>query len=213
MQAFSIHTGMVMPLDRVNVDTDQMIPKQFLKGLTREGYGRVLFYDWRYLPGEKPNPDFVLNFPRYRGASVLLARANFGCGSSREHAPWGVLDYGFRVIIAPSYADIFYNNCFKNGILPVTVSEDKIDELFKRAESIEGYSVTADLPNQIVYDDKGLKYSFEIDPFRKYVLLKGLDDIGLTLVNEADIAAYEKSRHPHADKFGDVDMKVSGPVN
>src|SRR5579864_7740041 len=156
MQPFIQHTGIVAPMDRVNVDTDQMIPKQFLKGLTREGYGRVLFYDWRYLPGEKPNPDFVLNFPRYKGASVLLARANFGCGSSREHAPWGVLDYGFRVIIAPSYADIFYNNCFKNGILPVTLSEDKVEELFKRAESTEGYSLTADLPNQIVYDDKGL---------------------------------------------------------
>ncbi len=117
MQPFSTHTGMVMPLDRVNVDTDQMVPKQFLKALTREGFGRILFYDWRYLPGEKPNPEFVLNFPRYKGASVLLARANFGCGSSREHAPWGVKDYGFRVVIAPSYADIFYNNCFKNGIL------------------------------------------------------------------------------------------------
>jgi 3-isopropylmalate/(R)-2-methylmalate dehydratase small subunit len=209
MQPFSIHTGLVMPLDRVNVDTDQMIPKQFLKGLTREGYGRVLFYDWRYLPGEKPNPDFVLNFPRYKGASVLLARANFGCGSSREHAPWGVLDYGFRVIIAPSYADIFYNNCFKNGILPVTLSEDKVEELFKRAESTEGYSLTADLPHQIVYDDKGLKYSFDLDPFRKYVLLKGLDDIGLTLVNETDISAYEKSHQTLAESFSAVDMKVS----
>ena len=123
MQPFITHTGLVMPLDRVNVDTDQMVPKQFLKALTREGFGRILFYDWRYLPGEKPNPEFVLNFPRYKGASVLLARANFGCGSSREHAPWGVKDYGFRVIIAPSYADIFYNNCFKNGILPADLTE------------------------------------------------------------------------------------------
>ena len=126
MQPFSIHTGMVMPLDKVNVDTDQMVPKQFLKALTREGFGRILFYDWRYLPGEKPNPEFVLNFPRYKGASVLLARANFGCGSSREHAPWGVKDYGFRVVIAPSYADIFYNNCFKNGILPATLTEAEL---------------------------------------------------------------------------------------
>jgi 3-isopropylmalate/(R)-2-methylmalate dehydratase small subunit len=123
MEPFNTHTGMVMPLDRVNVDTDQMVPKQFLKALTRKGFGRILFYDWRYLPGEKPNPEFVLNFPRYEGASVLLARHNFGCGSSREHAPWGVKDYGFRVIIAPSYADIFYNNCFKNGILPASLSE------------------------------------------------------------------------------------------
>ena len=134
MQPFSKHTGLVMPLDRVNVDTDQMVPKQFLKALTRQGFGRILFYDWRYLPGERPNPDFVLNFPRYRGASVLLARANFGCGSSREHAPWAMLDYGFRVLIAPSFADIFYNNCFKNGILPITLPEAQVDELFRRAE-------------------------------------------------------------------------------
>ena len=164
---------LVAPLDRVNVDTDQMIPKQFLKGLTREGYGHVLFYDWRYLPGEKPNPDFVLNFPRYPGASVLLARANFGCGSSREHAPWGILDYGFRVIIAPSYADIFYNNCFKNGILPITLPEEQVDELFRRTESTARYTIHADLPNQTVSDDQGLKFNFEIDPFRKTCLLKG----------------------------------------
>ena len=130
MQPFSKHTGMVVPLDRVNVDTDQMVPKQFLKALTCEGFGRILFYDWRYLAGEKPNPGFVLNFPRYRGASVLLTGANFGCGSSREHAPWGVKDYGFRVILSPSYTDIFYNNCFKNGILPATLSEEQIEELF-----------------------------------------------------------------------------------
>src|SRR6476660_2188446 len=164
MQPFTTHSGLVMPLDRVNVDTDQMIPKQFLKGLTREGYGRVLFYDWRYLPGEKPNPDFVLNFPRYKGASVLLARANFGCGSSREHAPWGVLDYGFRVIIAPSYADIFYNNCFKNGILPAALTEEQVEELFQRAEADRTYALHVDLPNQSVSDHKGLKYTFEIAP-------------------------------------------------
>lgn len=192
MEPFSTHTGMVAPLDRVNVDTDQMVPKQFLKALTREGFGRILFYDWRYLPGEKPNPEFVLNFPRYEGASILLARANFGCGSSREHAPWAILDYGFRAILAPSYADIFYNNCFKNGLLPVTLSNDQIDELFKRVEANEGYRVTVDLEQQVVTDDKGLRYSFTIDPFRRDCLLKGLDDIGLTLVHEPEISAFEK---------------------
>ncbi|SRR5579875_438 len=192
MRPFTKHTGLVAPLDRVNVDTDQMVPKQFLKLCTREGFGRTLFYDWRYLPGEKPNPDFVLNYPRYKGASILLARANFGCGSSREHAPWAILDYGFRAILAPSYADIFYNNCFKNGILPVTLSNEQIDELFRRTLATEGYRVTVDLEQQVVTDDKGLRYSFTVDPFRRDCLLKGLDDIGLTLVHEADIAAYEK---------------------
>jgi 3-isopropylmalate/(R)-2-methylmalate dehydratase small subunit len=209
MQPFSTHTGLVAPLDRVNVDTDQMIPKQFLKGLTREGYGKFLFFDWRYLPGNKPNPEFVLNYPRYASASVLLARANFGCGSSREHAPWGILDYGFRVIIAPSYADIFYNNCFKNGILPITLPDAQVDELFKRTESTEGYKLTADLPNQIVSDDRGLKFHFDLAPFRKYVLLKGLDDIGQTLEHESDISKFEQSHHPHADQFAKVDMKNS----
>jgi 3-isopropylmalate/(R)-2-methylmalate dehydratase small subunit len=209
MKPFSTHTGMVAPLNRVNVDTDQMIPKQFLKALTREGFGRVLFYDWRYLPGEKPNPEFVLNFPRYKGASVLLAGANFGCGSSREHAPWGVLDYGFRVIVAPSYADIFYNNCFKNGILPVTLTDAQVEELFKRTEANVGYQITADLPNQTITDSTGLKYSFELDPFRKKVLLKGLDDIGLTLEHEQDITAFEKKRGPHVSQFAAVDMKAS----
>ncbi|MGA3295439.1 MAG: 3-isopropylmalate dehydratase small subunit [Candidatus Acidiferrales bacterium] len=192
MQPFTKHTGLVAPIDRVNVDTDQMVPKQFLKLLTRQGYGRILFYDWRYLPGEKPNPDFVLNFPRYKGASVLIARANFGCGSSREHAPWAILDYGFRAILAPSYADIFYNNCFKNGILPVTLTDEQMNEIFKRTEQNEGYRVTVDLEQQIVTDDKGLRYSFTVDPFRRECLLKGLDDIGLTLVHEPEIAAYEK---------------------
>jgi 3-isopropylmalate/(R)-2-methylmalate dehydratase small subunit len=187
MQPFSTHTGMVIPLDRVNVDTDQMVPKQFLKALTREGFGRILFYDWRYLPGEKPNPEFVLNFPRYKGASVLLARANFGCGSSREHAPWGVKDYGFHVVVAPSYADIFYNNCFKNGILPATLPEEQIEELFQRTEKEEGYSLTVNLPNQTIADKHGLMFKFEIAPSRKEVLLKGLDDIGTTLVHEPDI--------------------------
>jgi 3-isopropylmalate/(R)-2-methylmalate dehydratase small subunit len=194
MKPFTEHTGLVAPLDRVNVDTDQMVPKQFLKTLTREGFGRILFYDWRYLPGEKPNPDFVLNYPHFSGASVLLAQANFGCGSSREHAPWAILDYGFCAILAPSYADIFYNNCFKNGLLPVALSNAQIDELFKRTEKNEGYCVTVDLEQQIVTDDKGLRYSFTIDPFRRECLLKGLDDIGLTLVHEPDISSYE-NRH------------------
>jgi 3-isopropylmalate/(R)-2-methylmalate dehydratase small subunit len=194
MKPFTEHTGLVAPLDRVNVDTDQMVPKQFLKTLTREGFGRILFYDWRYLPGEKPNPNFVLNYPRFKGASVLLAQANFGCGSSREHAPWAILDYGFRAILAPSYADIFYNNCFKNGLLPVTLTNAQIDELFKRTETSEGYRVTVDLEQQIVTDEKGLRYSFTIDPSRREYLLKGLDDIGLTLMHEPDISSYEK-RH------------------
>jgi 3-isopropylmalate/(R)-2-methylmalate dehydratase small subunit len=192
MEPFIKHTGLVAPLDRVNVDTDQMVPKQFLKLLTREGYGRVLFYDWRYLPGEKPHPDFVLNAPRYKGASIILARANFGCGSSREHAPWAILDYGFRAILAPSYADIFYNNCFKNGILPVTLTNEQMDELFARTEQNEGYRLTVDLEQQVVTDDRGLRCPFTIDPFRRDCLLKGLDDIGLTLVHEKEIAAFEK---------------------
>ena len=206
MKPFTKHTGLVVPLDRVNVDTDQMVPKQFLKLLTREGYGRILFYDWRYLPGEKPNPDFVLNRPRYKGASVLLGRANFGCGSSREHAPWAILDYGFRAILAPSYADIFYNNCFKNGILPVTLPDAQIDEIFKRTEANEGYRLTVDLEQQTVTDDKGLRYSFTVDPFRRECLLKGLDDIGLTLVHEAEISAFEKKhlRAPHMSAPLDV---------
>ncbi|HLW98899.1 MAG TPA: 3-isopropylmalate dehydratase small subunit [Candidatus Acidoferrales bacterium] len=211
MQAFTTHTGLVLALNRVNVDTDQMIPKQFLKGLTREGYGRVLFYDWRYLPGEKPNPDFELNFPRYKGSSILLAGANFGCGSSREHAPWGILDYGFHVVIAPSYADIFYNNCFKNGILPVTLPQEEVDELFKRTEHNIGYQLTVDLPAQTVSDAQGLKYAFEVDPFRKNCLLKGLDDIGLTLEHESDISAYERKTNPHVSQFAPVDMKSPQP--
>jgi 3-isopropylmalate/(R)-2-methylmalate dehydratase small subunit len=209
MQPFSKHTGLVLPFDRINVDTDQMVPKQFLKAQTKQGFGRVLFYDWRYLPGETPNPDFILNWPRYKGASVMLARANFGCGSSREHAPWAVADYGFRVLIAPSYADIFYNNCFKNGILPVTLPEDKMDELFKRTEKEEGYSLTADLPNQTIGDKHGLSCKFEIDQFRKHVLLEGLDDIGLTLKHEADITAFERAKHPSATMYEAVDARYS----
>jgi len=212
MEPFIKHTGLVAPMDRVNVDTDQMVPKQFLKLQTREGYGRVLFYDWRYLPGEQPNPEFPLNFPRYRGASILLARANFGCGSSREHAPWAIHDYGFRVVIAPSYADIFYNNSFKNGILLITLSDAQVDDLFERLERQEGYRLTADLETQIITDESGLKIPFEIDPFRKNCLLKGLDDIGLTLEHEADITTFEKSHPVTAVMYEPVDVKLSQPA-
>ncbi len=209
MQPFSKHTGLVLPLDRVNVDTDQMVPKQFLKGQTKQGFGRVLFYDWRYLPGEKPNPDFILNWPRYKGVSILLARAGFGCGSSREHAPWAVADYGFRVLISPGYADIFYSNCFMNAILPVKLPEAQIDELFRRAESQEGYSLTVDLPAQTVTDSSGLSYRFEIDEFRKHTLLEGLDEIGITLKHDAKIAEFEKSHRPGATMFAPVDAKFA----
>ncbi len=206
MQPFTDHKGLVAPLDRVNVDTDQMVPKQFLKLISREGFGKFLFFDWRYQEdGKTPNPDFVLNAPRYRGASVLLARANFGCGSSREHAPWAILDYGFRVILAPSYADIFYNNCFKNGILPAILQNSELDDLFRRAAGREGYTLAVDLPSQTITDESGLKLGFEIDPFRKDCLLNGWDDIGLTLRFEDKIGAYERERNPSAVLYGQVD--------
>jgi 3-isopropylmalate/(R)-2-methylmalate dehydratase small subunit len=211
MKPFTKHTGLVAALDRVNVDTDQMIPKQFCKLLTREGYGRLLFYDWRYLPREVPNPEFELNFPRYKGATILLARKNFGCGSSREHAPWGVLDYGFRAIIAPSYADIFYNNCFKNGLLPITLSPDEVQQLFEKTEANVGYQLTADLESQTVSDNDGLTFHFEIDPFRRNCLLKGLDDIGLSLEHEPEIAAFEKSHCFTAVMYDPVDVKFYEP--
>ncbi|GAC1702850.1 MAG: 3-isopropylmalate dehydratase small subunit [Candidatus Acidiferrum sp.] len=207
MQPFTTHTGKVLPLDRVNVDTDQMVPKQFLKLLTRQGFGRVLFYDWRYLPGEKPNPEFVLNFPRYRGASILLARHNFGCGSSREHAPWAIADYGFRVILAPSYADIFYNNCLKTGILAAVLTEDQISEIFHRVENQEGYCLTVDLPNQTVSDSSGFSDKFEIAESSKDVLLNGLDDIGTTLRHAADISAFEAAHPAEATMFDSIDIK------
>jgi 3-isopropylmalate/(R)-2-methylmalate dehydratase small subunit len=209
MQPFSKHTGLVLPLDRVNVDTDQMVPKQFLKLQTKQGYGRVLFYDWRYLPGDKPNPDFILNWPQYKGASVLLARSGFGCGSSREHAPWAIADYGFRVILSPGYADIFYSNCFMSGILPVILTEAQIDELFRRAESQPGYALTVDLPAQSVTDTRGLNYSFAIDEFRKHILLEGLDEIGLTLKYDLKISEYENAHRPTATMYSPVDAKYS----
>jgi 3-isopropylmalate/(R)-2-methylmalate dehydratase small subunit len=212
MKPFTRHAGLVAPLDRVNVDTDQMVPKQFLKLLTREGFGKILFYDWRYLDdGQRPNPEFVLNSSRYRDATILLARANFGCGSSREHAPWAILDYGFRVIIAPSYADIFYNNCFKNGILPVTLSEAEVQDLFRRTEKEEGYRLTVDLETQTITDDSGLKLAFSIDSFRRECLLKGLDDIGLTLRIEDKIAAYEQKHNPRPSIHEPVDATNPPP--
>lgn len=208
MNPFIKHTGLVAPMDRVNVDTDQMVPKQFLKALTREGFGRTLFYDWRYLPGEKPNPEFILNAPRYQGASVLLARANFGCGSSREHAPWAILDYGFHALIAPSYADIFYNNCFKNGILPVTLPDAQMDDLFQRTEKTSGYELTVDLKTNLVTDAHGLKLSFEIDPFRRECLLNGWDDIGLTLRHQSLIDEFEETHPQRAVAYDPVDAIV-----
>jgi len=188
-----------------------MVPKQFLTWVTRQGYGRVLFYDWRYLEGERPNPEFVLNLPRFRGASILLARANFGCGSSREHAPWAVLDYGIRVIIAPSFADIFYNNCFKNGILPVTLSETQVEDLFRRTEGQPGYQLSVDLEENTIRGAAGLEIRFDLDPFRRDVLLEGLDDIGVSLLHEKDIASYEARVHPSAQLANDstVDVFIS----
>ena len=191
MQAFSRHTGLVVPMDRSNVDTDQIIPKQFLKRIERTGFGKFLFYDWRYLDDESDNPEFELNRPEYAGASILLAQRNFGCGSSREHAPWALADYGFRVLIAPSFADIFYNNCFKNGMLPLKFDEAAVDDLFARATAREGYRLSVDLEACTVTDDHGLALAFEIDPFRRHCLLNGLDDIGMTLEHEDKITAYE----------------------
>jgi 3-isopropylmalate/(R)-2-methylmalate dehydratase small subunit len=193
MHPFATHTGLVVPLDRPNVDTDQIIPKQFLKRIERTGFGQFLFFDWRYLDDGADNPEFILNRPEYRGASVLLTRRNFGCGSSREHAPWALEDYGFRVIIAPSFADIFYNNCFKNGMLPVRLKEAEVDDLFQRAAKHPGYKLTADLQRCELSDEYGLKMTFQVDDFRRHCLLNGLDDIGLTLEHGSEIAAYEKA--------------------
>ncbi|MDX1823660.1 MAG: 3-isopropylmalate dehydratase small subunit [Thiohalomonadales bacterium] len=207
MEKFETLSGIVMPLDRPNVDTDAIIPKQFLKSIKRSGFGPNLFDDWRYLDEGEPgkdnsgrplNPDFVLNQPRYQGAQFLLARENFGCGSSREHAPWALLDYGFRVIIAPSFADIFFNNCFKNGILPIILSADVVDELFKQVEAAEGYSLSVDLAAQTITRPDGEVIGFEIDAFRKHRLLNGLDDIGLTLEHVDEIRAYEDKRKQEA---------------
>jgi len=194
MQPFTTMTGLVAPVDRVNVDTDAIIPKQFLKRIERSGFGQFLFFEWRWDESGKVIPEFSLNQERYQGASVLISRANFGCGSSREHAPWAILDYGFRCVIAPSFADIFYNNCFKNGILPIKLSEEQVDDLFKRTESTPGYQLTIDLENKKVTDGAGLSIAFELDEHRRQFLLQGLDDIGLTLKHEAAITAYEEKR-------------------
>lgn len=195
MKPFVKETGIAAPLDRVNADTDQIIPKQFLKRIERTGFGKFLFFDWRYLAdGETPNPDFELNRPEWQGATILITGKNFGCGSSREHAPWALDDYGFRALIAPSFADIFYNNCFKNGMLPVTLPEETVNMLLRRAEATPGYRMTVDMESQAVSDEQGFSAHFEVDPFRKHCLLNGLDDIGLTLQHEADISAFEVGR-------------------
>jgi 3-isopropylmalate/(R)-2-methylmalate dehydratase small subunit len=194
MRPFTKHTGLVLPMDRSNVDTDQIIPKQFLKRIERTGFGQFAFFDWRYLPDGSPNPEFELNRPQYAGATILLARRNFGCGSSREHAPWALEDYGFRALIAPSFADIFYNNTFKNGVLPIRLDEAQVNDLFGRAAAHLGYRLTVDLQQRTISDDYGLSLSFQVDDFRRHCLLNGLDDIGLTLQHEAKITAYEQAR-------------------
>lgn len=207
MDKFTVLSGIVAPMDRPNIDTDAIIPKQFLKSIKRSGFGPNLFDEWRYLDhgepgmdnGKRPlNPEFVLNQPRYQGSQILLARENFGCGSSREHAPWALLDYGFRCIIAPSYADIFYNNCFKNGILPIVLGDDVVDRLFSELAETEGYQLVVDLPAQTVTTPSGESYAFDVDAFRKHCLLNGLDDIGLTLQHVDDIKAYEARRQVEA---------------
>ncbi|MCE2917828.1 MAG: 3-isopropylmalate dehydratase small subunit [Rubrivivax sp.] len=203
MEAFTVHTGLVAPMDRANVDTDAIIPKQYLKSIARSGFGPNLFDDWRYLdPGQpgrdnasrRPNPDFVLNQPRYAGASVLLCRQNFGCGSSREHAPWAIQQFGFRVLIAPSYADIFFNNCFKNGLLPIVLPESRVGRLFDECMAFPGYRLTLDLPRQVLVKPDGEEWPFDVEPFRKYCLVNGFDDIGLTLRHADKIRAFETER-------------------
>ena len=203
MTPFTVHQGLVAPMDRENVDTDAIIPKQFLKSIARTGFGPNLFDEWRYLdrgePGQdpasrKPNPDFVLNQPRYEGASILIARRNFGCGSSREHAPWALEQYGFRALIAPSFADIFFNNCFKNGVLPIQLSESQVARLFDEVAGHVGYRLTIDLPRQVVVKPDGTELAFDVQPFRKYCLVNGFDDIGLTLRHADKIRAFEAER-------------------
>ncbi|HIG48846.1 MAG TPA: 3-isopropylmalate dehydratase small subunit [candidate division Zixibacteria bacterium] len=194
LEPFTQHEGRVVPLDRINVDTDQIIPKQFLKRIERTGFGQFLFNDWRFLPDGSLNTAFVLNEPRYQGTTILVAGDNFGCGSSREHAPWALQDYGFRVVISPSFADIFYNNCFKNGLLPVVLSEETIRRILADATAEEIYTLSVDLEAQTVSEPDGTAHLFEVDPFRKTFILDGLDEIGWTLRYEEDITAYENSR-------------------
>lgn len=188
---FTRHKGFVVPLDRINVDTDQIMPKQFLKRIERTGFGQFLFYDWRFLSDGSPNPEFILNDSRYKGATILIAGTNFGCGSSREHAPWALQDYGFRAIIAPSFADIFYNNCFKNGLLPIVLQPETVARLTTEAARKSAYMLAVDLETQSVTEPDGRSHTFDVDPFRKNFVLKGLDEIGWTLEYEADITAYE----------------------
>ena len=194
MKPFRTHTGLVVPLDRASVDTDQIIPKQFLKRIERTGFGEFLFHDWRRLPNGEPDPSFTLNEPRYRGATILVTGRNFGCGSSREHAPWALADYGFRAIIAPSFADIFASNCLKNGLLTVSLADEQVAAIIGRAQQEVEYRLTVDLEGRVVSDRHGLAVPFEIDDFRRQCLLEGLDDIDLTLRHEAEIAAYETRR-------------------
>jgi len=194
MQPFTSHSGRAVSLPRANVDTDQIIPKQFLKRIDRTGFGPALFFDWRYRADGSPNPEFELNRVSATGATILIAGTNFGCGSSREHAPWALADYGFRVIIAPSFADIFFGNCCQNGLLPVTLAEAEVGVLARRAESPAGYDLTVDLVNLRVHDRQGFEASFRFDPYRREMLLKGLDEIGKTLMHEARIAAFERRR-------------------
>ena len=195
MEPFDKLKGIVALLDLPNVDTDQIIPKQFLKRIERTGFGQFLFYDWRFVDGKELNRDFEMNEERYRGAQILVTRANFGCGSSREHAPWALQDYGFRCVIAPSFADIFYNNCFKNGMLPIRLEEEQIEELFRRVRKAPGYTLNIDLLENRISSDDGLVFSFEVEEFRRHCLLNGLDDIGLTMQNRERIGQYEET-HP-----------------
>jgi len=195
MEAFIKHTGIVAPLDRSNVDTDAIIPKQFLKRIERSGFGKFLFYEFRFDEEGKDIEDFVLNLPKYKEASILLSRANFGCGSSREHAPWALEDYGFKAIIASSFADIFYNNCFNNGILPVKLSPEEIEALFQKTETIQGYEIEIDLEEKKVKDNTGLEFSFDVEDFKRTKLLNGYDDISLTLLKEEDISKFEATHN------------------
>ena len=192
MEPFRKHTGLVAPLDRVNVDTDQIIPKQFLKRIEKTGFGQFLFFDWRFLPDGRPNPDFELNAAALQGATILVAGRNFGCGSSREHAPWALMDYGFKVVIASSLADIFRNNCFQNGLLPLVVDEETVQRIMAKAKAHPGYRMTVDLEAQRITDNDGLSVAFDVDAFRRFCLLNGLDDIGLTLQHQDSILDYEK---------------------
>jgi 3-isopropylmalate/(R)-2-methylmalate dehydratase small subunit len=194
MEPFTRLTGIAAPMDRLNVDTDQIIPKQFLKRLERTGFGQFLFFDWRFKDDGSPDPDFELNAPGYQDAKILVAGRNFGCGSSREHAPWALHDYGFRAVLAPSFADIFFNNCFKNGLLPVVLPEDSIYQIIHKAQANPGYEITVDLEHCVVEDGEGLSLSFEVDAFRRHCLLNGLDDIGLTLQYEEEINLFEEKR-------------------